>query len=59
MGRLPINKLITKSMMKIMNRIFAIPMAAPAIPPKPNMAAMIAITKKTQAYQSIVVVPRL
>src|SRR5262249_12299687 len=35
------------------NRIFATPAAPAAIPPKPNSAAMIAITKKTMAQWSM------
>ena len=38
---------------KIKNRICAIPDAAPAIPPNPKMAAMIAITKSSKAQLSI------
>jgi hypothetical protein len=36
------------------NRIFAIPAAAIAIPPKPNTAAMIATIKNSNAQYSIV-----
>lgn len=36
--------------MKTTNRMRAISVAAPAIPPKPNTAAMIAMTKKMTAY---------
>lgn len=34
-------------------QILAIPAEAAAMPPKPRIAAMIAITKNTQAYQSM------
>tara|TARA_R110000772_G_scaffold252970_2_gene368524 strand:- start:917 stop:1111 length:195 start_codon:yes stop_codon:yes gene_type:complete len=40
---------ITNSTTKIKNIIFAIPTAVPAIPPKPNIAAIIATTKKASA----------
>ena len=36
------------------NRIFAIPTAVPAIPPKPRMAAMMAITRKVMAQLIII-----
>lgn len=36
--------------MKTTNRMRAMSVAAPAIPPKPNTAAMIAMTKKMTAY---------
>jgi len=36
--------------MNTTNRMRAISVAAPAIPPKPNTAAMIAMTKKMTAY---------
>ena len=39
----------TNSTKKIKKIIFAIPAAAPAIPPKPKMAAIIATTKKVNA----------
>jgi hypothetical protein len=38
---------------KIQKKIFAIPTALAAIPPKPNMAAIIAIIKKTIAKRII------
>jgi hypothetical protein len=37
---------------KIKNRILAIPAAAPAIPPKPRNAAMIAIMKNVNAHRN-------
>lgn len=39
--------------------ILAMPVAAPAIPPKPNTAAMIAMIKKVNAQPNIVVSSRL
>jgi hypothetical protein len=39
----PLSKDSTNKTIKIKNTIFAIPAAAPAIPPKPKTAAMIAI----------------
>ncbi len=41
--------------MKIANRIFAIEAAPEAIPPKPKIAAMIAMTKKVIVQRNIVV----
>jgi len=38
---------------KIKNNIFANPVATPAIPPKPRMAAMSAITKSVSVQRSI------
>jgi hypothetical protein len=35
------------------NRIFAIPAAPAAIPPKPNMAAIIATIKKITVHRNI------
>lgn len=40
---------------KIKNNILAIPAAAPAIPPKPNRAAINAITKKITAHFNITI----
>jgi hypothetical protein len=40
--------------MKIKNIIFAIPAALAAIPPKPNIAAIIATTKKINANRNII-----
>jgi len=45
---------ITKSTKKIKNIIFAIPAAAPAMPPKPNTAAIKAITKNVIVQRNIV-----
>jgi len=39
--------------MKTMNRILAISVATPAIPPKPRTAAMIAMIKKVSAQFNI------
>jgi hypothetical protein len=44
--RRPNNRETTNKTRKITNKIFAIPAAAPAIPPKPNKAATRAITRK-------------
>lgn len=41
----------------MMKQILAIPAEAAAIPPKPRTAAMIAITRNTQAYQSMWLYP--
>ncbi len=41
--------------MKIQNKIFAIPMAPAAIPPKPKTAAISATMKKIKAHQSILI----
>ncbi len=43
----------TTSTKKIKNSTFAIPAAAPAIPPKPSKAAMIASTKNVNAQLNI------
>lgn len=40
-------------MMKITKQIFAIPAEAAAMPPNPKIAAIIAITRNTHAYQSM------
>lgn len=37
----------------MMKQILAIPADAAAMPPKPRIAAIIAITRNTQAYQSM------
>ena len=42
-----------KSTIKIKNSTLVMPAALAAIPPKPNMAAMIATTKKTTDHLSI------
>src|SRR5947209_6930810 len=51
--RLPATKLMTKSTRKTTKQIFAMPADAAAIPPNPSTAAINAITRNTQAYQSI------
>ena len=43
------------STIKIKNSILAIPAALAAIPPKPNTAAIIAITRKVTVQRNIVV----
>lgn len=43
-----------KSTKKTKNNIFAIPVAAPASPPNPKMAAIIAITIKMIVQRNIV-----
>ena len=53
--RRPAIRLITNTTKKMKNRIFAILAAPAAIPPKPNIAAMIAITRNTHAYQSMAI----
>jgi hypothetical protein len=55
-ARLPMNKLMMKTMRKIKKSTFAIPAAALATRPNPKRPAMMAITRKTQAYQSMMVV---
>ncbi len=50
---LPAIRLIKKSTIKITNNILAIPAAPAASPPKPKMAAMIAITKKMTVHRNI------
>ncbi len=55
-ARLPINKLMIKTIRKMKKSTFAIPAAALATRPNPKRPAMIAITRKTQAYQSMAVV---
>lgn len=53
--RLPPNiRNIINNTIKMKNRIFAIPVAAPAIPPKPKAAAIIAIIKNTNAQPNII-----
>ena len=49
----PLKRERIKSTRKIKNRIFAIPAAPPAIPPKPNMAAIIAITTNVIVQRNI------
>ncbi len=51
---LPNNKLNTKSTKKTKNKILAIPAAPAAIPPKPNIAAMMATIKKITVQRNIV-----
>jgi len=51
--RRPAIRLITNSIRNTTNKIFAIPADAAAMPPNPKIAAMIAITRNTHAYQSI------
>jgi hypothetical protein len=46
-GRLPKIKETMNRIKKRTNSIFAIPTAVPAIPPKPRIPAMIAMTKKS------------
>lgn len=41
----------------MMKQILAIPAEAAAMPPKPRIAAIIAMTKNTQAYQSMQFLP--
>jgi hypothetical protein len=45
---------MTNKIKKIKNKIFAIPAAAPAIPAKPNTAAIIAMTKKMTTQVSMI-----
>ena len=49
LGRLPMKKDTAASIRKTRNRIFAIPTADPAMPPKPSTAAIMAMTKKVTA----------
>lgn len=62
-GDLPLNALEisdnTNNTIKMKNIILAMPVAAPAMPPKPNTAAMIAIIKKVIAQPNIVISSRL
>jgi len=51
---LPNSKLKTKRTKKIKNKIFAIPAAPAAIPPKPKIAAMMATIKKITVQRNIV-----
>ena len=51
---LPAIRLTKKRMIKITKRIFAIPAAPAARPPKPKIAAMMAITKKITVHRNIV-----
>jgi len=51
---LPKSKLNTNSTKKIKNKIFAIPAAPAAIPPKPKIAAMMATIKKITVQRNIV-----
>lgn len=50
---LPKIRLRMKSTKKIKNKIFAIPAAPAAIPPKPKMAAMMATIKKITVQRNI------
>jgi hypothetical protein len=56
---LPAIKLSTNNTRKIKNKILAIPAAPAAIPPKPNMAAIIAITRKMIVQRSISLIFKL
>ena len=47
-------KVIIKSTRKIKNKIFAIEAAPAAIPPKPNIAAIIATTKNMTVQRNII-----
>jgi len=47
------------SIRKTKNRIFAMPAAVPAIPAKPNIAAIIAMTRKTRVQCNMFVSSRL
>ena len=49
----PETNAMIKMMRKTKNKIFAIPVAAPAIPPKPKNPAIRAITKKIKEYLNI------
>lgn len=50
----PNNIVMIKSTRKMKNKTFAIEAAPSAIPPKPNMAAMIAMTKKIIDQRNII-----
>lgn len=50
---LPLMSEIRKSTINTKNKIFAIPAAPEAIPPNPNMAAIIATIKKITVQRSI------
>ncbi len=50
---LPVIKEIKNRTIKIKNKTLAIPAALAAIPPNPNIAAMIATTKKITVQRSI------
>ena len=52
-------KLATHTTRNTKNRIFAIPAAEPAIPPKPNTPAMSAKTKNVNAQFSIMILLKL
>lgn len=55
LNRLAPNKMVMINMArKMKNKTFAIEAAPSAIPPKPNIAAMIAITKKIIDQRNIV-----
>jgi hypothetical protein len=51
---LPAIKEIRKSTINIKNRTLAIPAALAAIPPKPNIAAIIATTKNITVQRNII-----
>jgi hypothetical protein len=53
--RIPKTKLIRKMTRKMKNRIFAIPVAAPAIPANPNTPAIIAMIKKINAHCNMMI----
>ena len=57
--RSPLNNERTKRIKKIKNRIFAIPAAPAAIPPKPKIPAMMAITTNKRVQRNILLVFRL
>lgn len=52
---LPAIKEIRNSTIKIKNNTLAIPAALAAIPPNPNIAAIIAITKNITVQRSIII----
>src|SRR5690606_31038842 len=49
----PNRKEATNSTRKMMNRILAIPVAVPAMPPKPSTPAMMAMIRKVMAQLSM------
>jgi len=52
---LPKSKETRKRIKKMINNIFAIPAAAPAIPAKPKIAAIIATMRKAKAIPNILI----
>ena len=52
----PVNNEIIKITTKTKNKIFAMPVTAPAIPPNPNTPAIIAMIRKTNDTIVIVIV---